>query len=81
MLRICVDTSYLISFADPERPNHSSAVDYFRYCVASGYLLCLSTLVVSEFEVGRPASDSHLQHFTLFPSITAMRSIQRITIR
>jgi hypothetical protein len=67
MLKICVDTSYLISFADPERPNHSTAVDYFRHCVANGYLLCLSTLVVSEFEVGQPASDLPLQHFHIVP--------------
>lgn len=67
MLKICVDTSYLISFADGSRPNHSTAVDYFRHSVANGYLLCLSTLVVSEFEVGQPASDLPLQHFHIIP--------------
>lgn len=67
MLKICVDTSFLISFADDTRPNHSTAVDYFRHCVANGHLLCLSTLVVSEFEVGQPASDLPLQHFHIIP--------------
>lgn len=41
MLKICVDTSFLISFADDSRPNHSTAMDYFRHCVANGHLLCL----------------------------------------
>lgn len=67
MLKICVDTSFLISFSDDSRPNHSTAVDYFRHCVANGYLLCLPTLVVSEFEVGQPASDLPLQHFHVVP--------------
>ena len=67
MLKICVDTSYLISLADDSRPNHSTAVEYFRHCVANGHLLCLSTLVVSEFEVGQPASDLPLQHFHIVP--------------
>jgi hypothetical protein len=67
MLKICVDTSFLISFADDTRPNHSTAVDYFRHCVANGHLLCLSTLVVSEFEVGQPTSDLPLQHFHIIP--------------
>lgn len=68
MLKICVDTSYLISFADDSLSlNHSTAVDYFRHCVANGYLLCLSTLVVSEFEVAQPASDLPLQHFHIVP--------------
>lgn len=67
MLKICLDTSYLISFADDTRPNHSTAVDYFRHCVANGHLFCLSTLVVSEFEVGQPTSDLPLQHFHIIP--------------
>lgn len=67
MLKICVDTSYFISFADDTRPNHQAAVDYFRHCVANSHLLCLSTLVVSEFEVGQPATDLPLQHFHILP--------------
>jgi hypothetical protein len=67
MVRICVDTSYLISFADPTRPNHQTAVDYYRYCVEKGHLLCLSTIVVAEFEVGQSASDLPLSHFFIVP--------------
>ena len=67
MLKICVDTSYLITLADPSRPNHSVAVDYFHHCVANGHMLCLSTLVVSEFECGQPTSDLPLGNFHILP--------------
>ena len=67
MVKICVDTSFLISFADPTRLNHPTALDYFRHSVSHGHLLCLSTLVVSEFEVGQPISDLPLQHFHIIP--------------
>lgn len=67
MVKICLDTSFLITFADPARPNHSVAVDYFRHCVGNGHMLCLSTLVVAEFEIGQPISDLPLSHFHILP--------------
>lgn len=67
MVKICVDTSYLISFADPSRLNHAVAVDYFRHCVGNGHMLCLSTLVVAEFECGQPTSDLPLGNFHILP--------------
>lgn len=67
MVKICVDTSFLISFADPSRPNHAVAVDYFHHCVANGHTLCLSTLVVAEFEVVQPVSDLPLGNFHILP--------------
>jgi hypothetical protein len=33
MIQVSLDTSFLISFADPDRPNHTVAVDYFRHCL------------------------------------------------
>lgn len=67
MLKICVDTSFLITFADPSRTHHAVAVDYFRHCVGNGHMLCLSTLVVAEFEVGQPISDLPLGNFHILP--------------
>jgi hypothetical protein len=67
MLKICVDTSFLITFADPSRPNHPVAVDYFRHSVGNGHMLCLSTLVVAEFEVMQPVSDLPLGNFHILP--------------
>jgi predicted nucleic acid-binding protein len=67
MVKVCVDTSFLITFADPSRPNHAVAVDYFRHCVGNGHILCLSTLVVAEFEYGQPISDLPLGNFHILP--------------
>lgn len=67
MVKICVDTSFLITFADPSRTNHPVAVDYFRHCVGNGQMLCLSTLVVAEFEVMQPISDLPLGNFHILP--------------
>lgn len=67
MVKICVDTSFLITFADPSRTHHPVAVEYFRHCVGNGHMLCLSTLVVAEFEVGQPTSDLPLGNFQILP--------------
>lgn len=67
MVKLCVDTSFLITFSDPSRPHYSVAVEYFRHCVSNGHVLCLSTLVVAEFEVGQPASDLPLGSFQIVP--------------
>jgi hypothetical protein len=67
MARLLVDTSYLISFADPNRRYHAAAVDWFRYCVEQGLVLELSTLVASEFEVGQPITDLPLRNFHVMP--------------
>jgi predicted nucleic acid-binding protein len=67
MLEVSLDTSFLISFADPSRPNHSVAVDYFRYCVAQRIPMWISTVAAGEFEVKQPINDLPLQNFRVQP--------------
>ena len=68
MLQVSLDTSFLISFADPSRrPNHPVAVDYFRHCLAQRIPMWISTVVAGEFEVGQPVSDLPLQNFRIQP--------------
>ncbi len=67
MLQISLDTSFLISFADPDRPNHTVAVDYFRHCVAQRVPMWISTIAAGEFEVKQPISDLPLQNFRIQP--------------
>jgi len=67
MTSICVDTSFLISFADPSRLHHSAAVAYFRYAAENDYRLCLSTLVIAEFEVKQRITDLPLSTFEIVP--------------
>lgn len=62
MIQVSLDTSFLISFADPERKHHAVAVDYFRHCLAQSIPMWLSTVAAGEFEVGQPVSDLPLQN-------------------
>jgi predicted nucleic acid-binding protein len=67
MLQVSLDTSFLITFADPERPNHSVAVDYFRHCLVHRIPMWLSAIAAGEFEVKQPVSDLPLQNFRVQP--------------
>ena len=67
MLQVSLDTSFLISFADPDRPNHPVAVEYFRHCLAEHIPMFISVVAAGEFEVGQPVSDLPLQNFRIQP--------------
>ena len=67
MWQVSLDTSFLISFADPGRAHHAVAVEYFRYCLAERIPMWLSTIAAGEFEVGQPVSDLPLQNFRVQP--------------
>lgn len=67
MIQVSLDTSFLISFADPDRPNHPVVVDYFRRCLAQRIPMWISTVAAVEFEVGQPVSDLPLQNFRIQP--------------
>lgn len=67
MIQVSLDTSFLISFADPSRPNHAVAVEYFRHCLAQRIPMWISVVAAGEFEVGQPVSDLPLQNFHIQP--------------
>lgn len=67
MIQVSLDTSFLISFADPDRPNHGVAVDYFRHCLAQRIPMWISVVAAGEFEVGEPVTDLPLQNFRIQP--------------
>jgi predicted nucleic acid-binding protein len=50
MKTVLVDTSFLITLANPtQRKHHKIAVQYFRASVDRGVVLHLSTIVIAEF--------------------------------
>ena len=51
MISILLDTSYLITLADPGRAHHETAKRYLREALAQGFPLYLSAVVASEFQV------------------------------
>jgi len=67
MIQVSLDTSFLISFASPDRPNHAVAVEYYRHCLAQRIPMWISTVAAGEFEVGQPVSDLPLQNFRVQP--------------
>ena len=67
MIQVSLDTSFLISFADPNRPHHTLAVDYFRHCLAQSIPIWISTVAAGEFEVKQRISDLPLQNFRIQP--------------
>lgn len=67
MSAFLVDTSFLITLADPARPHHSVAKDYFRGALERGIPLYLSAIVASEFQVGQAVTDLPLRNFEVLP--------------
>jgi hypothetical protein len=67
MLQVSLDTSFLISFADPTRKNHSVAVEYFRYCVKERIPMWMSTVAAGEFAVKQAVGDLPLRNFRIQP--------------
>lgn len=67
MSAFLVDTSYLISLADPSRPHHEAAVSYLREALRRGVPLYLSAIVASEFQVKQAVTDLPLRNFVVLP--------------
>jgi len=82
---ILLDTSYLISLADPARAHHLTAVSYLREALKRGVPLYLSAVAASEFQVKQAVTDLPLRNFEVLPfnidhAMTAgllMRNLQR----
>ncbi len=85
MISILLDTSFLITLADPARPNHATALRYLREALAQGAPLYLSAIVASEFQVKQAVTDLPLRNLQVLPfnidhAMTAgnlMRVLQR----
>jgi predicted nucleic acid-binding protein len=62
-----MDTSFLITFADPTRPNHSTAHQYYEEALRLGATLYLSTIAISEFHGKQSVNDLPLRNFIVVP--------------
>ena len=67
MNSLLVDTSFLISLADPTKPHHLIAASYFKEALSNGVPIYLSSIVASEFHVKQPVSDLGLRNFVVLP--------------
>ncbi len=67
MIAILLDTSYVISLADPQRRHHDTAQQYLREALRRGVPLYLSVIAVSEFHVKQAVTDLPLRNFEVLP--------------
>lgn len=67
MNSVLLDTSFLISFSDPARAHHATAQRYYRECIQRQVPMFLSTIAISEFQVGQPINDLPLRNFVVLP--------------
>ena len=85
MISFLLDTSFLITLADPARPHHATALQYLRKSLQRECPLYLSAIAASEFQVGQAVTDLPLRNFQVLPfnidhAMTAgnlMRQIKR----
>lgn len=64
---VLLDTSFLISFAAPQRKHHATAVQFFRYFASEGVPMFLSSIVASEFHLRQPVTDLPLDAMIVLP--------------
>ena len=64
---VLVDTSFLISLVDRNRPRHSIAAQYYRLALEQQVPMFLSVIVASEFAIKQPLTDLPLNQFQILP--------------
>jgi hypothetical protein len=62
-----VDTGFLISLVDRNRPFHQAARSYYKYFLEHGVVMLLPTVVVAEFSIVQPVTDLPLRNFRVLP--------------
>jgi|CXWL01.1.fsa_nt_gi predicted nucleic acid-binding protein len=64
---VLVDTSFLITLADSNRPRHKVAKEYFQHFLTARMPMALSAIVVSEFHMRQNIKTLPLENFVLRP--------------
>lgn len=67
MNSVLLDTSFLITFANPDRSHHHAARQYFRECIQRQIPMYLSAIVISEFQVKQAINDLPMRNFVVLP--------------
>ncbi len=67
MPNVILDTGYLISLFNKERPEHEAAKAYYKHFLENEFTLMVPTIVVSEFSTKQPFDQLPLHNFTILP--------------
>jgi len=60
---VLLDTSFLITLVNAERPHHDVAVQYYRHMLQNNVTMCFSAIVASEFGIKQAITDLPLGNF------------------
>lgn len=66
-ISVLLDTSFLISLVDRNRPNHKVAGQYYKYLIEQKSAIYLSAIVASEFAIKQAITDLPLKNFRILP--------------
>ncbi len=64
---VLLDTSFLISLVDANRPNHTVAAQYYRLMLEQQCPMYFSVIVAAEFAIKQPITDLPLKNFRAIP--------------
>lgn len=64
---VLLDTGFLISLVDKNRPNHNTAVAYYRLMLETQVPMYFSAIVAAEFGIKQPITDLPLKNFRQIP--------------
>lgn len=64
---VLLDTSFLISLADPSRKHHAVAVQFFKFFGSEGIPMFLSTIAAAEFQQKQAVTDLPLDAIIVLP--------------
>jgi len=64
---VVLDTGFLISLVDRNRPCHETAKEYYKYFLENEISMLLPTVVASEFALKQPITDLPLRNFRILP--------------
>lgn len=64
---VVLDTSFLITMADPKRPNHKTSRQYWKYFAEQRLPIYLPTIVVSEFWIKQQIPPEILRACVVLP--------------
>jgi predicted nucleic acid-binding protein len=67
MTSFLLDTSFLISLVDRNRPNHEVAARYYKLSLEQQSPLYFSAIVAAEFAIKQPITDLPLKNFRAIP--------------
>jgi predicted nucleic acid-binding protein len=60
---VLLDTSFLISLVNAQRPNHPAAVQYYRHMLQTQMPMYFSAIVAAEFGIKQPIVELPLSNF------------------